>query len=63
MRYFVIAAMFCALSLPGCGGSSAEPIVEEEDQAVEMTDEEMAAEEAMENGEEAGTAVGSETDI
>ena len=63
MRYFVIAAMFCALSLPGCGGSSPEPLVEEEDQAVEMSDEDVAAEEAISNGEEAGTAVGSETDI
>ena len=63
MRYFMIVAMFCALSLPGCGGSSAEPIVEEEDQAVEMSDEDVAAEEAISNGEEAGSAVGSETDI
>ena len=63
MRYFVIAAMFCALSLPGCGGSSSEPIIETEDDAVEMSDEDVAAEEAISDGEESGTEVGSETDI
>lgn len=64
MRFFVSLTLLFCLSLPGCGGGSAEPIEESADSAVEMTDEEVAAEEALESGEEDASAeAGDDTDV